>query len=298
MINDNKLLLVFTVIVLISGCEKKADFSTQGQAEAIESAKIEMYDSVENEDMPRKETSHEDHTEETKIGITLKYDPPAYDRIVYVNQNITELYFLKTAIISVEGLSLLKNLDTIVFDKTSLHDFSFLTEVPQLKRLFIVWITENVDWSFIEQMPNLEVLHIESYRLFDNENYYQPTISIDLKNNNNLEYIGFTSGLLETFPILLNIPDSLIYLNLQGNKIASLPINYLFNSIKYLNLGINEIGTIPADFDAYKNTIIFLKGNPFKADATTPTNIAMEWESFEPKYRIPINMPFISDVGN
>jgi Leucine-rich repeat (LRR) protein len=269
----------------------------QVQADTNVPVKPEINNSVEHEDKPIEAIIPDRPAETAKVGITLKYTSSKYDRIVYVDQNAAELEFFKVSIIGIEGLSQLKFLETIVFNKASdLHDYSFLTDVPQLKRLFIDWVTKNVDWSFIEQLPELEVLYVESYHLYENGSYRQPAISIDLRNNKHLEYIGFKGGLLETFPVLLNIPDSLIYLNLESNKITSLPTDFMPNSIKYLNLIINRIETIPLDLNAFKNAIIFLQSNPVKADATLPGNIVMESEVYEEKYRIPYNIRSISDI--
>jgi len=159
---------------------------------------------------------------EPKVGpqVKLIFKRPQFsrreERIEYVDQNLSMLKFLKCTITGIEGLEQLKSLDTIILDRvSSLDNLFFLSEILNLKRLFIEYITENIDWGFVEQLPNLQVLYVESY--------FQPTISINLINNKNLEYLGFSSGVLEAFPSIYNVPVSLKYINLEGNKISSLP---------------------------------------------------------------------------
>jgi hypothetical protein len=280
----SRLWYVLLAVLLLSCCEKKDGLPEQIQPEATAQENPAISESVEPEiqrgesaqveEKPPETTANAHPAEVIKVGITLRYDPSIptiYDRIVYVDQSVTELYFLKTSIAGIDGLSQLKFLETIVFDKVSyIADFSFLTEVPHLKRLFISSNIQNIDWSFIGQLPVLEVLHVASYR--------QPEISIDLKNNKRLEYIGFESGILETFPTLLNVSNSLKYLNLQGNRITSLP---------------TDVGT-------YSHATVLLAINPFKADAATPGNITEEFAHtvLEQNYRLPTNIPYITDAGD
>jgi hypothetical protein len=269
MLHNDKLWIFFLVILLAGGCAKKETPNDEIPHEEL----VPEITEADHSSSAIKETSADNLAQllNEKVGITLKRNPPIYDRIEYVDRNVTELYFFKVAITRIEGLGQLKFLDTIVFDKVSdLNNLLFLTEIPHLKRLFIEYVTQNIDWSFIEQLPDLEVLHVIFYR--------QPTINIDLKNNKHLEYIGFTTGFLETFPMLLNMPNSLKYLDLEGNDITSLP----------------------SDFDIYNHTTIFLGINPFKKDATTPSNITLEFDTrvLEQKYLMPTNIPYISGPGD
>lgn len=125
-----------------------------------------------------------------------------------------------------------------------------MTEVPHLRRLFIDSQLQYIDWGFIEDLPNLEVLYVNFYR--------QPTVSINLKNNKHLEYIGFTTGILDIFPKLYSVPNSLKYLNLEGNNITSLP----------------------EDFDKFNHATVILSINPFEKDSTTPGNVTIEFAPF------------------
>jgi len=265
----------------LSGCEKKIVSPNKEQVQIDNNVpvKLEINNSFEKEDKSREAVIPDGVAKAVKVGIKLKYDSSKYDRIVYVDQDSTELCFMKVAIIGIEGLNQLESLETIAFVNSSgLYDFSFLADVPQLKRLFIDWAVKNIDWNFIEQLPALEVLHVESYHLLDNGNYHQPTINIDLKNNKHLEYIGFESGFLETFPTLINVPNSLKYLNLQGNKITS----------------------FPTDFNKYNSITVFMNINPLERDKPIPNNVTVEWASniLEQKYCMPTNIPFISDFSD
>jgi len=264
---NSKLWSVFLIIIFIDGCEKKTELTAQMQTDDFIKEKFVEYESVEEE------KTQENHVyyapiEETKVKLTVRRSPAREDSIEYVDCNITELAFYKCSLIEVEGLGQLKFLDTIIFDKCSdLRNFSFLMEVPQLKRIFIDTNTGlNIDWDFINQLPNLEVLYVDFCR--------QPSISIDLKNNGHLEYIGFTSGVLEIFPTLLNVPNSLKYLNLEGNNIRLLPSN----------------------FEIFSHATVFLGMNPFIKDATTPNNLTTSFFSgvLDQKYRLPTDIPLNS----
>jgi hypothetical protein len=271
MICNIKLLFVFLIVALIIGCEKKEEQSIQIQT--VDNVSImessEIYEEAGYEEILQEEPIYDEPVEVAKVGIILKRELSIYDRIEYVERNVTGLYFFKIPIIGIEGLGQLEFLDTIVFvNVADIEDFSFLTEVPRLKRLFIDYNTQNIDWGFIEQLPDLEVLYVDFF--------LQPTISIDLKNNRHLEYIGFTSGVLETFPTLLNVP----------------------NSLKYLNLGGNKITTLPPDIGTYAHATVLLGLNPFRKDATTPSNITVESANrvFGQTYSVPNDIPLITGI--
>jgi len=264
----NRILWFFLIAILISGCQKKQDTLALAQTDVYASSNSETYEGLGRGEQSNEDFIHDNPTEETKVGITLKRDSSLYDdRVVYVNRGVTGLNFVKIHLVSIEGLGQLEFLETVVFSYiTKLSDFTFLAEIPHLKRLFIDYDNENIDWSFIGQLPDLEVLHINYYR--------QPTISIDLKNNKQLEYIGFTLGALETLPTLLNVPSSLKYINLESNKIASLP----------------------SDLEIPSHITVLMGINPFKKDAATPSNITAEFDSniLEQKYLEPSNLPYIT----
>ena len=287
MVCNIKLCGIFMIMIFMNGCEKKAELPVQMQTATFVTENSVGNESVGPEedtqeklvnDWPIVQTQEElnldEFAEETQVRLTVRRLSPFREDSIdyeYVDRNITELEFFKCSLIGLEGLGQLKFLDTIVFDKCSdLRDFSFLAEVPQLRRLFIENNTGlNIDWNFVKQLPNLEVLYVDSSR--------QPSINIDLKNNENLEYIGFTGGVLDTFPTLFNVPSSLKYLNLESNRITSLPSN----------------------FDIYNHITVFLGINPFRKDATTPSNITTDFFSgiSEQKYRLPTSItPRISDL--
>jgi len=263
---NKKLWLCFLLVMLMSGCKKKEDIFNQTQPDVYEYNNSETHKDIGHDEQTDEDIIYDVPTEEAKVGIRLKSDMPDYDGVVYVNRGVTELKFYKLQITDIEGLEQLEFLETVVFGFVRiLSDFTFLSKIPHLKKLFIDYNKQIVDWSFIGQLPNLEVLHI---------NYYsQPTISIDLKNNECLEYIGFTSGDIETFPALLNIP----------------------NSLKYINLEINKITSLPTDLEIPSHTTIFMGMNPFKEDATTPANVTVEFseKTMEQKYNEPLDIQYI-----
>jgi hypothetical protein len=267
---NTKLWLYFLVIILIGGCQKKQGILTQTQTDAYTSDNSETHEGLGGEEQSNEDIIINEPTEEIKVGITLRLDPSFYDdKVVYVNRSVPGLKFFKIHLISIEGLGQLEFLETVIFGYISkLSDLTFLEEIPHLKRLFIDYGSQNIDWSFIGQLPDLEVLHI---------NYYdQPTINIDLKNNEHLEYVGFTLGSLEMFPTLLNMPNSLKYINLESNKITSLP----------------------SEFEVPSYTTVLMGINPFKKDETTPNNVTVEFYSkvLEQKYLEPSNLPYINGL--
>ena len=272
MIYKSKLLLVFLIVILMNGCEKKEKQSAKAQTvdDVFITESSEIHKEYGYEKIVQEEIIRDESTDEEKVRITLKVDPSIYDKIVYIDRNVTTLQFFKCAIIGIEGLGQLTLLDTIVINKAvGLEDLSFLTDVPHLRRLFIHDSLEyNIDWSFIEQLSDLEVLSVH--------NFWQSTINIDLKNNKHFEYIEFTGLNIETFPVLFNVPNSLKYLNLQSNKITILP----------------------SDIDKYNHTTVILGVNPFEKDATTPSNITVEydWKILGETYSIPTGIPYISGL--
>ena len=275
---NEKICFIFLIMILVNGCKKREEIPTQIQIDSFIQEESMLHELVEYEENFQKGIIHNEATENTKVGIILKYASSINDKIVYIDRYITELEIFKTRAIGIEGLNQLEFLDTIVFSKLAdLNDYSFLIEIPHLKRLFIDYQTYNINWSFIEQLRELEVLYVESYRVLDGDIYYQPEVRLDLKNNNRLEYVGFTDGILEAFPTLINVPDSLKYLNLEGNRIISLP----------------------EDFNNYSRLTVFLNMNYFKKGAKTPSNVTVEWASniLEQKYCMPTNMPHISDLN-
>ncbi|ULQ58796.1 hypothetical protein K7I13_09575 [Brucepastera parasyntrophica] len=133
-----------------------------------------------------------------------------------VDSNTKELVFRKPSkVTEIRGLGKSKKLETLVFDMTAfLHDFSFLTDVPGLKKLVIVSIIPE-NWDFLKDLKKLEILSLRGYP--------KKTIILDLQYNTVLEYLEFYSGTLDTYPDLLNVPDSLQYLNLSYTYITDIP---------------------------------------------------------------------------
>ena len=267
---NRKLWLCFFVAIIMGGCQKKQDTLAQAQTDAYVFDNSETHNGPRGEEQSNEDIINNEPIKESKVAITLRLDPLFYDdKVVYVNQGVTGLEFFKIHLIAIEGLWQLELLETVFFNKVvELRDLTFLSEIPHLKRLFIDYVDESMDWSFVEQLPDLEVLHISDYS--------QLTISLDLKNNEHLEYVGFTLGGLEIFPTLLNIPNSLKYINLQSNKITSLP----------------------SDFEIPSHTTVIMEINPFKKDETTPNNVVVEFDSkaFEQKYLEPSNLPYINGL--
>lgn len=269
MMHNNKAWTAFLSILLIVGCAEKETLKNGGisHEELIEEPAPADLSPPAIKETP---TDNFDLPPDKKVGLTLKYNPPKNNKTEYVGWNVTELHFFKNSMIGIEGLEQLPFLETIVFEKMpDLEDYSFLSETPNLKRLYIDSRHSNIDWSFVELLPNLEVLYID--------NYFQSTISIDLKNNKCLECLGIINGDLQMFPKLLNVPNSLKYLNLHNNKITSLP----------------------PDFDIYNHKTVLLSSNPLEKNAATPSNITFEHyiNILEQKYLIPNIGQFISDLS-
>jgi Leucine-rich repeat (LRR) protein len=185
--------------------------------------------------------------------VTLILKSTNGDTVQYVDRNITELSYIKTAITGIEGLKQLTSLRSITFDKTPfIEDYSFLQDVPWIKKLVLVYGPNTDDWTFVEHLYNLEILFIGSYKA--------TAFNLDLRNNKALIYLAVTGGNLETFPCLLNIPKTL----------------------KYLNVALNKITSLPANFNEYKDIIVFLRNNPI--EDTKYENVVLDWaENVLPK---------------
>jgi hypothetical protein len=169
-----------------------------------------------------------------QVALTLK--TTRGDKIQYVDANITRLHYIKDYTIRIEGLNQLKSLEVVVFDMMGfMDDFSFLKDAPWIKAVFIRGQYDSyTDLSFVEHLPGLEILFIGGGR--------ETSITLDLKNNQSLEYLALEYMELESFPVLENMPRTLKYLNLSGNKIRFLP----------------------RDYHLYKNTVLFLMMNPYE----------------------------------
>jgi Leucine-rich repeat (LRR) protein len=160
-----------------------------------------------------------------QVALTLKTDQG--DQLQYVDADVTELSFVKNGITGIGGLSQLKHLESIAIGMNPfIEDFSFLKDAPGLKTVIIGENYTYTDLSFVKYLPNLEILFVSTTR--------EKEIKLDLVNNKHLEYIAFRHGKLESIPELLNIPDTLRYLNLEGNNIKRLPVYFC----KYKNIRI------------------------------------------------------------
>jgi Leucine-rich repeat (LRR) protein len=180
-----------------------------------------------------------------QIALTLK--TLQGDIFQYVDKNVIELSYVKTAITGIEGLEQLASLKSITFDKTPfIKDYSFLKNAPGLTKLVLMYGPNTEDWSFIKYLKNLEILYIDGYQ--------SKTLYLDLINNKYIEYLAICNGSLEIFPVLSNVSKSLHYLNLIGNK------------IRYL----------PDSFENYSNIKIFLKLNPIDEEIEYD-NIILDW---------------------
>ena len=275
MIHINKLWCVLIILFFLFACEKKTESSNEMQTNISE---VESFIEIQEEpNMEKPEINTNDIiTQDTTfviidpVEIILKRPQSIFSRTEYVDRNITELQFFKTSAETIEGLGQLIYLETIVFNNVSdIADFSFLAEVPTLKKIFISYFTNDINWDFLEALPNLEVLHVEEF-------FFQPSVRIDLKNNQSLEYIGFQYSHLEFFPFLTYIPETLQYLNLQGNRITALPEN--FNYFRHIN--------------------IYMRGNRSLEYSYLPDNVILETGRFDEKYQLPASIFTISDVNN
>ena len=256
--------IIFLILIII-GCERKTESPSMIQTEFLNSVNPTVFERSTKEVNLQIETVSNISTDDIKIELVLRREPLLNDITVHVDRDTTELYFYKTIIFGIDGMEQLDQVETIVFHNVShLSDFSFLSEVSSLRNLYIISLIYEIDWSFIQELSDLEVLIIEAYR--------QATINIDLINNRNLEYIGISHSSLESFPLLHNEPNSLKYLNLQSNRITSLPID--------LNIPFNAT--------------VLLRLNPYEKDLTTPENFTMESVSrviSEERFRTPSTIP-------
>jgi len=249
-----KLWIIFVALLFFNGCERKENTPS---ATPVSASSTE--NQISDEKLVDIGVIYSVPADIIMSRLTIIREFPQNNKIVYVDSNVRELHFLKIAIEKIEGLEQLQFLDTIVFNLvSSLTDLSFLADAPQLKRLFIESSSHILDWNFVESLPNLEVLYVASNR--------PPKIEVDFKNNNYLEYIRFSHAGLETFPEFRNIPASLRYLVLEGNRIR----------------------TLPNDFNVSDSTTVFLGLNQFIVTVDTPTNI-----NTEPSFRVILEIKYL-----
>lgn len=106
---------------------------------------------------------------------------------LYVGKDVEELVFEKPSYIeSIKGLGQLDNLSVMIFNNTHfVTDFSFLKEAPHIKTLIISGV-RILDTQFLEHLPELEFLVLDTCRLKNIEFDFislQKLRFIDLSNN-------------------------------------------------------------------------------------------------------------------
>ncbi len=174
-------------------------------------------------------------------------------KILKFDRNISEINITKIIhkIKTIEGLSKFKNLKKLSINFSDLRDtdFSFLKEIKNLKILSLSFATlRNID--FINDIPSLivfsciETMDIEKLDI------------INLKNNKNLEYMGIYIDEMQDLPEIINIPESLKYVDfidcgfrkMSLKKLSLLSsysnVSYVFSDdidecMRKLNLDIN-----------------------------------------------------------
>ena len=168
------------------------------------------------------------------VDIEIHFALNKRSEIRSIDPNIEKLYFAKPLYITdIKGLDKLTKLKTIIFHNTAfLTRTDFLSDCPWIE-IIIFDGAPIQDCTFIKKLSKLKVLVASTCDI--------KTISVDLINNTQLEYLDFSYNSLKDYPKLSNIPKTLKYLNLIGNQIDKqiaeiYPENLLilmrYNSIK------------------------------------------------------------------
>jgi len=151
--------------------------------------------------------------ETTKITYIL----PSGSTYKLVDRNIKELYIFQTEAVSIQGLSNLPYLEKVTFEiPAHLKDFSFLDDCPNLKVLHLMDCSpQNLD--FLYRQHELAELVMQSCKLGSE--------FINISQIPSLDYLEISNSGLEQVPITVsNIKSShqLTCINLAYNMISKL----------------------------------------------------------------------------
>ena len=158
-----------------------------------------------------------------------------------VDKDITELVFRIgqfTTQNDIEGISKLKRLRKLNIQMGGNYsDYSFLTQLRELE--ILIMISCSIDnLNFLRNMDNLRILILSNSIIYKNE--------INLQNNKNLKYLDITglyfynkdafnssiTSMPPYVPNIINIPDSLEYLNIDRSLGIILSTELLTNLTK------------------------------------------------------------------
>lgn len=161
-------------------------------------------------------------------------------------KNLQTLQLSGSQVTSLAGIERMKQLTSLALDDVSIPDYGALTNVPQLKKLFVDF---NGDSRFLQSLSNLEVLTLVAFR-------DEPKIinGDDLKKLTELKTLR-----------LFNIEANYDYLNnmsrLEELKISNRDASSLFSAIKEpmvylksLDISQNELSSIEG---AEKLSVLF-----------------------------------------
>ena len=168
------------------------------------------------------------------VDIEIHFALKKGSKIRSIDSKTEILYFAKPLYITdIKGLDKLTSLKIIIFHNTAfLTRGDFLSDCPWIEMVIFDGVPIQ-DFTFIKDLSKLKVLVASTCDI--------KTISVDLINNTQLEYLDFSYNSLKDYPKLSNIPKTLKYLNLIGNQIDKpiaeiYPENLLilmrYNSIK------------------------------------------------------------------
>ncbi|WP_319562711.1 hypothetical protein [Marispirochaeta sp.] len=145
-------------------------------------------------------------------------------KILDFKSDTTEILLSKTIpiIAKIEGLSKFKSLKKLSISFSDLRetDFSFLDNASGLE-VFQLSFAKIKDLNFIKRMPMVIAFSCNETILIENLS------TIDLSENEHLEFLEIHGAHLPSLPLFINVPESLKYVSFYGTKIENIDLHIL-----------------------------------------------------------------------
>lgn len=193
-----------------------------------------------------------------KITVQLGYKE-GIQEVTYSIDTRDIIYAYKSDVLSINGLEKLPNLKSIsLIGLPDLQDISFLQFCNGLETVIIDSCSKLVNIDSLFSIPTIKSIMIRGCpRLGLNDE-----ILLDLKRMDNLVYLQIADSNITAVQIKDNIPNSLKYLNLSGNKMKKAEFVDSIPEHVWISLFGNPLIVKPSKKNVYMNINDFLANTP------------------------------------